>query len=191
MARTPIDFTSGLDKAELITRNDGGHTSLWIGVLAELVNGVKNGPGEYGKMYKIGDFSNASGARTTIRNLTKREDLPGEFEMDSVVVDVRDDDGNLVYEQKTVKVRDDDGDVVTDKDGNEVTKTANVVKRVSELWAAVVEPEDGDDADGDDEPDDVEDDATPDEDPEDGDDEPDDEPEPEPTTRTRKRRAAA
>jgi hypothetical protein len=128
MARTNIDFTAGLNQAEIANRNDGGHQSAWVKALAALHVGVVDGPGEYDTFYKIGEFGNASGAQTAIRGLSKRDDLPGLFELRSVIVDQMDEDGT--------KVQDDNGNVV----------------RVSELWAAVVEDEDDDKGEGGDEP---------------------------------------
>lgn len=138
MAVTPIDFSNGLSADELEERDHGGHTSLWVEALNELLAGVREGRGKYNTLYKIGEFRNASGATTAIRALKKRNDLPNaQFDLKAVTVRVRDENGDLVYEDVTRK----------DKDGNKVTK--RVVKRTSELWAAVVSEDDDIDGESD------------------------------------------
>jgi len=62
--------------------------SPWINKVCALVADVVQGVGTYDAFYKIGSFTTPSGARTTIRNLSKQAELfpanPVTFEVELV-----------------------------------------------------------------------------------------------------------
>lgn len=116
MATTTIDFSTGLSKGQVKARGD--NKSVWVKVLTELAEGVANGPGEYDTFYKIGEFGNASGARTTARNIEARSDeLPSEY----------------VFDLSST--------VINTGETKENSKGESVPVKTSELFAAVLSPE--------------------------------------------------
>lgn len=81
-----IDFGAGKSHAELATERAQSR-GMWPRKLQALLDGVISGKGERGKFYPIGEFSNASGARTVIREFERNpEKLPGTFDMEARVV---------------------------------------------------------------------------------------------------------
>lgn len=88
-ASAAIDFAAART-AEQFT-GPTGRTSPWVNKVRELVAGVQAGTGKYGVFYRLGVFTSASGARTTIRNLAKQTTkLPSvlvDFAVESTVND--------------------------------------------------------------------------------------------------------
>lgn len=81
-----IDFDSGMSAQEL-TSERAKSRGLWPNKLQALLDGVTEGKGERGKFYKLGEFSNASGARTVIRDFERHpEKLPAAFDMEARVL---------------------------------------------------------------------------------------------------------
>lgn len=64
----PIDFDRPRDPATFT----GGRASPWVNKVKELVAGVQAGRGQFDEFFRLGGFTAASGARTTIRNLGKQ-----------------------------------------------------------------------------------------------------------------------
>lgn len=95
-AGTDIDFSEG-KSADDLASEQAQTRGTWIIKLAALRDGVEAGKGAFDTFYKIGEFGNASGARTVIRDLGKRpERIPGAFDLEPRIV--RHDDGTRTSE---------------------------------------------------------------------------------------------
>lgn len=80
-----IDFDSGKTQAELVSERAQSR-GMWPRKLQALLDGVTAGKGAKGTFYKVGEFGNASGARTVIREFERNpEKLPGTFDMEARV----------------------------------------------------------------------------------------------------------
>lgn len=85
-----IDFSAGMS-AQDITSERAQNRGLWPRKLQALLDGVNAGQGEVGVFYKLGEFSNASGARTVIREFERHPDkLPAAFDMEARVIPAKD-----------------------------------------------------------------------------------------------------
>lgn len=79
-----IDFSAGKAQDELQAQR-AATRGVWGEKLAALMAAVESGQAEAGKLYPIGKFGNASGARTVIRGFEKDPSkLPGSFLMEAV-----------------------------------------------------------------------------------------------------------
>jgi hypothetical protein len=80
-----IDFSDGKSAQDITSERAQGR-GLWPRKLQALLDGVAAGKGEAGKFYRIGSFSNASGARTVIREFERNPGkLPAAFDMEARV----------------------------------------------------------------------------------------------------------
>lgn len=83
---TGIDFGTGMS-AQDISSERAKNRGLWPQKLQALLDGVNAGQGERGTFYKLGEFSNASGARTVIRDFERNpHKLPAAFDMEARVI---------------------------------------------------------------------------------------------------------
>jgi len=81
-----IDFSTG-KSAEDLAAEQAQSRGMWPPKLQALLDGVTAGKGEVGTFYRLGVFSNASGARTVIREFERNPGkLPASFDMEARVV---------------------------------------------------------------------------------------------------------
>lgn len=80
----PIDFGVKMTGHDLAAERSQVK-SRWVQRLTSLQAGVKAGQGETDTFYRIGQFSTATGARTTLNALSKQT-LPGVFELETRIV---------------------------------------------------------------------------------------------------------
>lgn len=88
MATTKIDFEAGVSETVINRKSGSSNKSSWIRVLSSLGKSIlEDGKGETGVFYKIGEFNNASGAKTAINSVEKRGDsLAYAVELRAVVI---------------------------------------------------------------------------------------------------------
>lgn len=113
MATTKIDFDAGISETEVNRKSGSSNKSSWIRVLSSLGKSVlEDGKGQVGVFYKIGEFTNQSGAKTAINSVEKRgSDLAYAVELRNVVI-------------------------------SDPTDPTNPKLKTSELWAAIFRSED-------------------------------------------------
>lgn len=77
-----IDFSNSKTQQELALEQ-ATTRGVWVNKLHALLAGVEGGKGEVDTFYKIGDFGTPSGARTAVREITKKADvLPAVFSLE-------------------------------------------------------------------------------------------------------------
>jgi hypothetical protein len=85
-----IDFNAGVPATAIRRRP---RKSPWVVKVQALIDGVVAGRGQFNVYYKLGAFRSASGARTTMANLAKKEHMLPDVNILLQSRAIRNDDG--------------------------------------------------------------------------------------------------